>query len=243
MTFEFNQRVKSRPYNKDINLIIRENYGLEKKELRGLKREDLVDALYNVMSDSRPGVRPAVPAAVIEERRKIKRRKIVKRRIITTLGILTVVAALAVLLSVYVFPVIQVSGDSMEPTLADGDVLVLLNSDRCSGGELCCIAWQNKLLIKRVIALSGDVVDIDSEGNVSVNGKALNEPYVSDKCLGECDIEFPYHVPEGKVFVMGDRRESSIDSRSSAIGPVGGDQIVGRVLFKVWPFAGKKQGA
>lgn len=218
-------------------------FEVDKKDLKSLNREDLVDALYNVMSDTRPGVRPAVPAAVAEERRKIKRRKMVRHKILAALGVLTVVAALAVILSVYVFPVIQVSGDSMEPTLSDGDVLVLFNSDRCTGGELCCIAWQNKLLIKRVIATSGDIVDIDVDGNVSVNGTRIEEPYVSDKCLGECDLEFPYVVPEGKLFVMGDRRQTSIDSRSSAIGPVGPDQIVGRVLFKAWPFVHGKAGA
>ena len=123
----------------------------------------------------------------------------------------------------------------MEPTLSDGDVLVLINTDNYSSGQLCCIAWQNKLLIKRVIALPGDVVDIDQYGTVSVNGEILDEPYVTDKSLGECDIDFPYQVPEGTFFVMGDRRASSIDSRSSAVGSVDGDQIVGRVLFKVWP--------
>ncbi|SCW53710.1 signal peptidase I [Ruminococcaceae bacterium YRB3002] len=214
---------------------------MDKKDLRGLKRKDLVDALYDLTENGEEAkARMPVPEEIAEERRKLRRRARTARKLITTLGILTVVAAVAVLLSVFVFPVIQVSGDSMEPTLADGDVLVLLNTDRYTGGELCCVAWQNKLLIKRVIALSGDSVDIDEEGNVFVNGRLLDEPYVTDKSLGECDIEFPYLVPEGKVFVMGDRRESSIDSRSSAIGPVGGDQIVGKVLFRVWPLGSTK---
>ena len=211
---------------------------MEKEDLRGLKREDLVDALYNVMNDEENGGTPVpAPRQVVQERKRLKHRARVMRTLITTLGALTVVAAVAVLLSTFVFPVIQVSGDSMEPTLTDGDILLLLNTDRYNGGDLCCVAWQNKLLIKRVIAGSGDIVDIDQEGNVSVNGVMLDEPYVTEKSLGECDVDFPYQVPEGRFFVMGDRRESSIDSRSSAIGSVGDDQIVGRVLFRVWPFS------
>lgn len=209
---------------------------MEKEELKNLSRKELVDVVYNMIDDENGNkVKRPAPEEVMKERRRLRMRSRVRRRILTTLGILTVVAAAAVLLSTFVFPVIQVSGDSMEPTLTDGDVLVLLNTDNYSGGQLCCIAWQNKLLIKRVIALSGDSVDIDEDGTVSVNGQVLDESYVTEKSLGECDIEFPYLVPEGKVFVMGDRRASSIDSRSSAIGCVGDDQIVGKVLFKVWP--------
>ena len=209
---------------------------LEKEDLKNLSRKELVDVVYNMMDEENGdiGMRP-LPAEVAGERRRLRQRARIRRKLLTTLGILTVVAAAAVLLSTFLFPVIQVTGDSMEPTLTDGDVLVLLNTDNYKGGQLCCIAWQNKLLIKRVIALSGDQVDIDQSGNVTVNGQVLDEPYVTEKSLGECDIEFPYQVPEGKVFVMGDRRASSIDSRSSAIGCVGDDQIVGRVLFKVWP--------
>ncbi len=209
---------------------------LEKEDLKNLSRKELVDVVYNMIDEenSDPGMRP-LPAEVAGERRRLRQRARLRRKLLTTLGILTVVAAAAVLLSTFLFPVIQVTGDSMEPTLTDGDVLVLLNTNSYKGGQLCCVAWQNKLLIKRVIALSGDQVDIDQSGNVTVNGQALDEPYVTEKSLGECDIEFPYQVPEGKVFVMGDRRASSIDSRSSAIGCVGDDQIVGRVLFKVWP--------
>ena len=209
---------------------------LEKEDLKNLSRKELVDVVYNMMDEenSDPGMRP-LPAEVAGERKRLRQRARLRRKLLTTLGILTVVAAAAVLLSTFLFPVIQVTGDSMEPTLTDGDVLVLLNTNSYKGGQLCCVAWQNKLLIKRVIALSGDQVDIDQSGNVTVNGQALDEPYVTEKSLGECDIEFPYQVPEGKVFVMGDRRASSIDSRSSAIGCVGDDQIVGRVLFKVWP--------
>lgn len=162
-------------------------------------------------------------------------RKRYKRAFISTLSVLAVIAAVAVLVSTLFLPVIQVSGNSMEPTLSDGDVLVLLKSKHYERSQLCCISWQNKMLLKRIIGLPGDVVSIDTEGNVTVNGVLLDEPYVSDKTLGECDVTFPCQVPEGKVFVLGDHRSTSIDSRSSEIGCVDQDQIVGFVLFQVWP--------
>lgn len=165
-------------------------------------------------------------------------RKRYKRAFISTLSVLAVIAAVAVLVSTLFLPVIQVSGNSMEPTLSDGDVLVLLKSKHYERSQLCCISWQNKMLLKRIIGLPGDVVSIDTEGNVTVNGILLDEPYVSDKTLGECDVTFPCQVPEGKVFVLGDHRSTSIDSRSSEIGCVDQDQIVGFVLFQVWPIGG-----
>ncbi len=165
-------------------------------------------------------------------------RKRYKRAFISTLSVLAVIAAVAVLVSTLFLPVIQVSGNSMEPTLSDGDVLVLLKSKHYERSQLCCISWQNKMLLKRIIGLPGDVVSIDTEGNVTVNGALLDEPYVSDKTLGECDVTFPCQVPEGKVFVLGDHRSTSIDSRSSEIGCVDQDQIVGFVLFQVWPIGG-----
>jgi len=165
-------------------------------------------------------------------------RKRYKRAFISTLSVLAVIAAVAVLVSTLFLPVIQVSGNSMEPTLSDGDVLVLLKSKHYERSQLCCISWQNKMLLKRIIGLPGDVVSIDTQGNVTVNGILLDEPYVSDKTLGECDVTFPCQVPEGKVFVLGDHRSTSIDSRSSEIGCVDQDQIVGFVLFQVWPIGG-----
>ena len=208
---------------------------MEKDDLKNLSRKELVEVVYNLVDDPEKANSEPVSRQVAEERRKLRKKARARRTLFTALGILVVVAAVSVLISTYLLPVIQVSGDSMEPTLSDGDVLVLLNTDSFTSGQLCCIAWQNKLLIKRVIALSGDTVDIDAAGNVSVNGSVIDEPYLSEKSLGECDIEFPYIVPEGTVFVMGDHRASSIDSRSTAVGPITNDQIVGRVLIKIWP--------
>ena len=162
-------------------------------------------------------------------------RKRYRRTFVSTLSVLAVIAAVAVLVSTLFLPVIQVSGNSMEPTLSDGDVLVLFKSKSYERSQLCCISWQNKMLLKRIIGLPGDVVSIYTEGNVFVNGAQLEEPYVSDKTLGTCDMTFPCQVPEGKVFVLGDHRATSIDSRSSEIGCVDQEKIVGFVLLKVWP--------
>lgn len=213
---------------------------MDKKELKDLSREELVDVVYGLVNEGNKAVRKPTPRAVAKERARLRHRALVRRRIFTGLGILVVVAALAVLVSTYLFTVIQVSGDSMEPTLKDGDVLVLVNGATKKQGELCCIAWQNKLLIKRVIAGEGQTVAMDDYGNVYVDGKYLDEPYLKVKSLGECDCIFPYTVPEGKIFVMGDMRDTSIDSRNSAVGCIGKDQIVGRVFFKIWSAKEKK---
>ncbi|MBP3266956.1 MAG: signal peptidase I [Ruminococcus sp.] len=171
---------------------------------------------------------------VAAEREKLNYRSRFMNLLLSTAACLVVVAAVAVLIATLFMPVIQVSGNSMEPTLSDGDIILLVKTKHFSTGELCCVSWQNKLLLKRVIGMPGDSIDIDADGNVSVNGEQLAEPYTSEKCLGECDISFPYLVPDGKLFVLGDRRDTSIDSRSSAIGCVDYDQMVGRVLFTIW---------
>ena len=154
----------------------------------------------------------------------------------STIYSLIVVAAVAVLIATLAFPVLQISGSSMEPTLNDEEIVVLLKTTNMKKGELCCFSYQNKLLIKRVIGLPGDKINIDENGNVYVNDEPIDEPYVTDRALGECDIAFPCYVTDNHYFVLGDHRSTSIDSRSSVIGLVSEDYIVGKIFFRIWPF-------
>ena len=174
------------------------------------------------------------PEQVEAEMQKIRYRRKFGRSLLQTVAVLVVVAAAAVLISSIFLPVIQVSGSSMRPMLNDGDVLVTLNTKQVSYGDLCCVSWQNKMLLKRVIGLSGDTISIAEDGSVTVNDRLLDEPYVIQKSLGQCDITFPYQVPENQIFILGDNRSLSADSRNADIGCISNDQIVGKVLFRIW---------
>ena len=153
----------------------------------------------------------------------------------TVFGLITV-AAVAVLVAVLFLPVLHIYGQSMNGTLDNGDIVLSVKSSRMDTGEIVAFYYNNNILVKRVIANSGEWVDIDQEGNVFVNQKRIEEPYLNaPKAYGETDIELPYQVPEGKVFVMGDNREVSIDSRNTAVGCVDREQVVGHIIFRVWP--------
>lgn len=209
---------------------------MKNSRFRHLNRSELVEIIEKLMNGEEADVENLPTSEEIHaERQRMVYRAKYRKTLVSTISVLIVVAAAAVLLSTLLFPVIQVSGDSMNPTLADGDVLVLLKNHSYSSGQLCCVSWQNKLLLKRVIGLPGDNINIDAEGNVYINDVLLEEPYVTNKSLGECDIEFPYQVPDDCLFVMGDHRDTSIDSRNSVIGCVEKNQVVGLVLIKVWP--------
>lgn len=172
----------------------------------------------------------------IQEELKRERNRIRYKRILrSTVYALILVAAVAVLIASLILPVLQISGTSMEPTLNNGDIVVLLKTQKLQRGDLCGFSYSNKILIKRVVGLPGDVIVIDADGTVFLNGEPLDEPYISEKGLGECDLEFPYEVPEDTYFLMGDHRATSIDSRSSVIGSVKREQIVGKIFLKVWP--------
>lgn len=172
---------------------------------------------------------------VEQELNREKYRKGFSKAVRSTIYSLITVAAIAVLVAVLLLPVLQIYGSSMTPTLSEGNIVLSLKGSKFETGDIIAFYYNNKILVKRVIAHSGDWVDIDEAGNVWVNGQKLEEPYVSEKALGECDIILPYQVPESRVFVMGDHRNTSVDSRSSSIGCVSEEQIVGRILFRVWP--------
>ncbi len=173
-----------------------------------------------------------IEAEILREKYNRKYKQVLR----STMYSLIVVAAVAVLIATLALPVLQISGSSMEPTLNDEEIVVLLKTTNLKRGELCCFSYQNKLLIKRVVGLPGDRVNIDENGNVYLNNELLSEPYITDKALGECDITFPCYVTDNHYFVLGDHRSTSIDSRSSVIGLVSEDYIVGKIFFRIWPF-------
>ena len=169
------------------------------------------------------------------ERKRYRRQKAYNKALGGTIYVLTMVAAVAVLIATLILPVLQIEGTSMEPTLVNGDIVLLTKTTKFKRGELCGFSWNNKLLIKRVIGLAGDWIEIDTDGTVYLNGEELVEPYAGQLAMGECDLEFPYQVPQEQYFVLGDMRESSIDSRNTLIGCVEKDQILGKVFFRIWP--------
>ena len=169
------------------------------------------------------------------ERKRIRRGTYYRQALRGTVSVLLVVAAVAVLITTLFLPILQISGDSMSPTLEHDEIVVLLKTKKFERGDLIGFYYQGKILLKRVIALPEDEVAIDADGNVYVNGELLEEPYVTDKRLGDCDLEFPYKVPGTSYFVLGDRRSNSVDSRNSVVGAISRDDIIGKVFIRVWP--------
>ena len=155
----------------------------------------------------------------------------------STTNILIVVAAIAVLVAVLLLPILRIYGTSMHGTLDSGDLVVSVKNSKFKTGDIIAFYYNNNILVKRVIGNSGDWVDVDLDGNVFVNQKQIDEPYLEAKSYGEdnTNIDLPYQVPEDKIFVMGDNRSVSIDSRNSSIGCVSSEQVVGKIVFRVWP--------
>ena len=171
------------------------------------------------------------------ERKRIRRGTLYWQALRGTVSMLIVVAAIAVLITTLFLPILQISGDSMSPTLNHDEIVILLKTKEFDRGDLIGFYYQGKILLKRVVALPEDEVAIDAEGNVYVNGEILDEPYVTDRGLGDCDLEFPYQVPGTGYFVLGDRRSNSVDSRNSVIGAIPREDIIGKVFLRVWPIS------
>lgn len=153
----------------------------------------------------------------------------------STIYTLIVVAAIAILVTTLWLPVLQIYGTSMTPTLQDGEIIFSVKASEFESGDIIAFYYSNKILVKRVICGPGDWINIDEDGTVYVNEVRLNEPYLMEKALGDCNIELPFQVPDGRYFVMGDHRSASVDSRSVAVGCVADEQIVGKIIFRVWP--------
>lgn len=176
-------------------------------------------------------------AELEEELKRVRYRRNYAIVFRSTVYTLITVSAIAVLVAVLLLPVLRIYGTSMSPTLTEGNIVVSLKGSRFETGDVIAFYYNNKVLVKRVIANTGDWVDIDKEGNVYVNNELINEPYLTDKAFGECNIDLPYQVPESRIFVMGDNRSVSVDSRNTAVGCVAEEQIVGKIVFCVWPFS------
>lgn len=173
--------------------------------------------------------------AVEAELKRVRYRRRYQSVLRSTIYTLITVAACAVLVATLWLPVLQIYGTSMTPTLTDGEILFTVKTSDFAPGDIIAFYYNNKILVKRVIARSGEWVDIDEKGNVYIDNQLLEEPYLAEKALGDCNLQLPYQVPDGKVFVMGDHRSTSVDSRSTAVGCVAQEQIVGKIVFRIWP--------
>lgn len=169
------------------------------------------------------------------ELHRVRHKREYERTLRGTIYILIVVAAIAFLIATLFLPVLRVYGTSMEPTLKNKEIVIALKGSDFKKGDIVAFYYNNKILLKRVIGVAGDQIVIEKDGTVYVNGEKLEEPYISTKSLGECDLTFPYQVPDNRIFVMGDHRDVSIDSRSSTIGCIADESIVGKVAIRIWP--------
>lgn len=207
---------------------------MDKRDLKHLSRGELIDLIYE-MKKSDINVDAPSFSELNKEQQRLRTRKTYQRAFFKTVGVLCVVAAISILLTTLWMPVLQIYGSSMSPTLEPGDLVLSVKNEKLETGDVVAFYQGNKLLIKRVIATSGQWVDIDNDGVVTVDGQALDESYIKELSLGNCDIELPHQVKEAHYFIMGDNRDTSLDSRANTIGDIAEEQIEGKVVFRIWP--------
>ena len=217
------------------------------RKLKHLKRDELLELLVSQSTQidhlqqrlaQTEGVESLPDTHELEnELERIRYRKSFSQTLRSTIYTLITVAAVAVLVAVLLLPVLRIYGSSMNPTLEEEDIVVSVKSSDFKTGDIIAFYYNNKILVKRVIANPGDWVDIDKDGNVYVNNQAIEEPYLDIKAFGDCNIKLPYQVPESRIFVMGDNRDVSVDSRNTSVGCVAEEQIVGKIVFCIWPFS------
>lgn len=181
-----------------------------------------------------PPERPSIEL-LEQEVQRVQYKRRYRNVLKSTIYALVTVAAVAVLVATLWLPVMQTYGNSMSPTLNNGEIIFSVKTGKPDRGDVIAFYYNNKVLVKRVIGLPGDWVDIREDGTVYINNRMMIEPYLFERSFGNADIDLPYQVPDGKYFVMGDHRATSADSRHTAVGCIGSDQIIGRILFRVWP--------
>ena len=186
------------------------------------------------MSSSKPTERYTV-AQIEQELKRVRYKRGYRWALRSTVYTLLIAAAIAVLVATLWMPVLRIYGSSMTPTLNNDEIVLTVKSGTFERGDICAFYYNNKLLVKRIVGCPGDWINIDEDGSVFINGEPYDEPYVKEKALGDCNIELPFQVPEERYFVMGDDRPVSVDSRSTAIGAVAVDQIIGKIVFRLWP--------
>ena len=207
---------------------------MDKKDLKHLSRGELIDLIYELKKSDINVDAPSF-SELNKEQQRLRTRKTYQRAFFKTVGVLCVVAAISVLLTTLWMPVLQIYGSSMSPTLEPGNLVLSVKNEKLETGDVVAFYQGNKLLIKRVIATSGQWVDISNDGVVTVDGQVLDESYIKELSLGNCDIELPHQVKEAHYFIMGDNRDTSLDSRANTIGDIAEEQIEGKVVFRVWP--------